>query len=84
MNTFFLKHFQWSSCTWYPWVAYAGAVLIAFAAIKIINLRLHLMFDTSESIEEQPQDIHRQRHKGNQANRYVLKILFCLYCVTIC
>ncbi|XP_057368730.2 pecanex-like protein 1 [Daphnia carinata] len=63
----FLVHL-WSSSTWYPWVAYAGAILIAFSAIKVINLRLHLMFDTSESIEEQPQDIHRLRHKGNQAN----------------
>lgn len=63
----FLVHL-WSSCTWYPWVAYTGSVLIAFAAIKIINLRLHFMFDTSESIEEQPQDVHRLRHKGNQAN----------------
>lgn len=60
-------------------MAYASAVLIAFAAIKIINLRLHLMFDTSESIEEQPRDIHRQRHKGNQANRYVLYILYLVY-----
>jgi len=62
-------------------VAYAGAVLIAFAAIKIINLRLHLMFDTSESIEEQPQDIHRQRHKGNQANRSVLHKFYIFYFV---
>ena len=33
------------------------------------------MFDTSESIEEQPQDKHRQRHRGNQANRFVAVFL---------
>ena len=55
-------------------MAYTGAILIAFSAIKFINLRLHLMFDTSESIEEQPKDKHRQRHRDNQANRSVSNI----------
>lgn len=36
------------------------------------------MFDTSESIEEQPRDKHRQRHRGNQANRFVFVVLFVL------
>lgn len=68
-KSWMVAYVQWSSSTWYPWVAYTGAILIAFSAIKIINLRLHLMFDTTESIEEQPKDKHRERHRGNQANR---------------
>jgi len=56
----FLVHL-WSYSTWYPWAAYTGVILIAFTALKVINLKLHLMFDTSESIEEQTLDKHSQR-----------------------
>lgn len=60
---------QWTSSTvWYPWIGYSTIILLAFAAIKIINLHLHLMFDQTEPIEERPHDKHSWR-KENHSNR---------------
>ena len=53
--------FQWSKSAWYPWFIYFGLILTAFSLIKAVNLKLHLMFDTSEAIEEQDVDKHRQK-----------------------
>ena len=59
----FFSIFKWSASAWYPWAAYAGIILVTFSTIKVINYRLHLMFDTSESIEEQPKVTQSRRNE---------------------
>jgi len=55
---------QWSTSAWYPWAVYTAVILVTFATVKVINYRLHLMFDTSESIEEQPKERRNRRNQG--------------------
>ena len=63
---FALFHPKWSASTWYPWAVYAAVIFITFSAIKVINLQLHLMFDTSESIEEEPRSVKNHRADTHQ------------------
>ncbi|XP_077493179.1 pecanex isoform X2 [Amblyomma americanum] len=41
------------------WLCYAGVVGVLFATLKIINVRLHQMFDSGECIEESSDDSNR-------------------------
>jgi len=38
--------------TWLVWGIYCLAIAVVFAIIKLINFRLHYMFDTTEVTEE--------------------------------
>lgn len=41
------------------WLSYAGVVGVLFTTLKIINVRLHRMFDSGECIEESSDDSNR-------------------------
>ncbi|CAN7995463.1 unnamed protein product [Ixodes hexagonus] len=41
------------------WVSYAGIVGVLFTTLKIVNVRLHRMFDSGECIEESSDDSNR-------------------------
>ncbi|XP_064488891.1 pecanex-like protein 1 isoform X2 [Ornithodoros turicata] len=58
------------------WICYAVTVCVVFSTLKIINVRLHRMFDSGECIEESSDDSNRSEsadHDGAESQGRTLK-----------
>lgn len=70
------------------WLIYTSVIGCVFVAIKLINIGLHRMFDTSECIVEEPSSIditlECDKRKSNQKpeTRYCVLIFYGRMCTT--
>ncbi|XP_067011369.2 pecanex-like protein 1 isoform X2 [Anabrus simplex] len=53
--------------TFYAWGAYCTTIVVLFATVKLVNLGLHHMYDTSECIQEPVEDTQPESERLRQA-----------------